>query len=90
LLAERKLANCEQDRSKDGRPIERWVYTPDEINEINEISPGAEGDSSFNSFISSGREEPDAPDRVDVAQNNDHDHSDLVWRDAEELELNAS
>ena len=45
LLTEHKLVRSEQDRSGDGRPIERWwAAQPDDINDIYDITPTDEAD----------------------------------------------
>ena len=47
-------ADCDTDRAKDGRPVERWVYTRNEINEIDEITPAPAAVSSCNSLFRQG------------------------------------
>jgi hypothetical protein len=46
LLAHYKLAECDIDRAKDRRPVERWVCTGNEINETDEITPDEVADIS--------------------------------------------
>ncbi len=60
LLAHYKLAACDTDRANDGRPVERWVCTGNEINETDEITPDEAGDISSDSFNSSAKEAADA------------------------------
>jgi hypothetical protein len=55
MLLDYKLATVDQDRSGDGRPTERWVYSGCEIYEISELSPDDGVDSSLNSPISHSR-----------------------------------
>jgi hypothetical protein len=52
-LKDLHLADVEKDASSSGRPVERWFYIGNEINEINEKRPEGGEDISFNSFISS-------------------------------------
>jgi hypothetical protein len=66
VLAKFKLAKMDKDRSGDGRPIERWFYCGDEINESNERTPSGRpnrpagpGDSSFTSSNSSPESDDD-------------------------------
>jgi len=56
VLKDYRLAECDTDRTKEGRPLERWAYTKNELNEINEIGPDEVGATSSNSSISSAEE----------------------------------
>ena len=60
ILTQYRLAACDKDRRNDGRPVERWVYTGNEINETDEITPEPAGVTSSISFNSSGKEAADA------------------------------
>ncbi len=53
LLVDYRLAKTDHDRAGTGRPVERWFYAGDEINELNEITQPSGEDGSFNSSISS-------------------------------------
>ena len=53
------VALCDIDRAKDGRPVERWVCTGNEINETDEIVPDEVADISSYSSISSAKEAAD-------------------------------
>ena len=50
-LQEYKLATVEIDRTREGRPVQRWCFA-DAVNDLNDTTTTSEMDRSFKSFIS--------------------------------------
>ena len=69
LLADHGLAKQEMDRSKPGRPTERWFDVRDPENcEISEISSPPDPESGISSLISHSAHLDEEADRDDVAR----------------------